>query len=119
MAVALLVSSFLSFTLLILSTELDIEGKIIRPLVKICVFITTVLCMVNISFEGASYLYAPCDDYSLVVKQIKYGKENTCLYKCYILDENDVWVGKYFKFYDELGKFNVGDTLKILKNETK
>lgn len=42
-----------------------------------------------------------------------------CLYKCYTLDENDVWVGKYFRFYDELGKFNVGDTLKIIKNETK
>ena len=64
-------------------------------------------------------LYAPCNDYSLVVKQLKYSKENTCLYKCYILNEDDVAVGKYFKFYDELGKFNVGDTLKIVKNETK
>lgn len=119
MAVALLVSGVLSFILLILDTELDIEGKIFTALKIICIFITTFLCVVNISLEGASDLYAPCNDYSLVVKQIKYSKENTCLYKCYTLDENDVWVGKYFRFYDELGKFNVGDTLKIIKNETK
>ena len=113
MSVLILVCAIVSLILLCINicTEYKCSDIIKRELPVSFLSLVIVLAIFNISFEfDSNNLYKPKENNMVIIKCTNSGDENV-KYTCKIANENGEEIGKRFRFVDDIGKYNIGDTI--------
>ena len=116
MSIAILVFSVLAFIFALLIWICNDErSDIFLPIMVLCFGILFILCIFNISFErNSNEIYNPLDK-NMVITNCKIDGEYT-KYTYNIKDKDGYTVGKKYRFIDDIGKYNIGDTITFNKN---
>jgi hypothetical protein len=112
MSILILVCAIVSLILLCINicTEYKCSDIIKRELPLSSLSLVVVSAIFNISYEfDSNNLYKPKESNMVIVKCTNIGDDNV-KYTCKIANENGE-IGKHFRFVDDIGKYNIGDTI--------
>lgn len=99
-------------------TEYKRSDIIKRELPLAFLSLVIVFAIFNISFEfDSNNLYNPKENNMVIVKCTNIGDDNV-KYTCKIASEYGP-IGKQFRFVDDMGKYNIGDTITFNKKSVR
>lgn len=112
MSILILICAIVSSILLCINicTEYECSDIIKCELPLLSLSLIIVLSVFNVIFEfDSDSLYNHKENNMVIIKCTNIGDENV-KYTCKIANENGT-AGKYFRFVDDIGKYNIGDTI--------
>ena len=111
---SILILIFVILILILLCIAED-EYKRIRSLLVIAIIpMLLVLATLNVVFDFRSNTLYNHKEYNMVIIKCTNVDDDCVKYTCKIANEN-VTIGKHFRFVDDIGRYNVGDTITFNK----